>query len=98
MSETTTQKQEETPKEVIDNVFKRETTFTFGLQELAMFEQALAPFQWMTAILNNLKNQSAAQGNTVPTYKEDYILDEKGEFVLNNRGLPQLKPDFWSKK
>lgn len=95
MSET--KQQPETPKEVIDNVFKKDTVFTFGLQELAMFEQALAPFQWMTAVLNNLKNTSASQGNTLPTYKEDYLVDEKGDFVLNQKGFPQLKPEFWEK-
>lgn len=83
-------------EEVIDSLFIPGTTFTFGLQELAIMEQALAPFQWMTAIINNMKNVAASQGATVPTYKSDYLLDEQGDFILKN-GRPQLKNTFWEK-
>ena len=92
---TTTQEQE--VPEIIDHILRPDTTFVLTLGELAMMEQALAPFQWMTSILSNLKNTAASKGAAIPTYKSDYQLDKDGEFILKN-GRPQLKPDFWETK
>jgi hypothetical protein len=99
MAKTTQQEpatEQEVP-EIVDHLLKPGTTFTIGLQELAMMEQALAPFQWVSSILNNLKNTAASSGNAVPTYKSDYLLDKDGEFILKNN-RPQLRPDFWESK
>lgn len=87
----------EEPKEPVDNIFKPETTFTMSLQELAAIEQTLTPFAFAHSLIANMKNREAANGAVVSTYREDYILDKEGNFVLNERGRPQLVPDFWEK-
>jgi hypothetical protein len=85
----TEQKVEKTP---LDYVFKQDTTFQITLQEYNMFKQMLAPFEWMTSILNKMKEESAGNpDNMVPVYEEDVTKDEK-------TGQMKLKDDFWQKK
>lgn len=81
-------------KKPVQNLFLPDTVFTFTLQEVALIEQQI---QWMQAIINNAKNLAASQGATVAAFKEDYELDEKGDFKADEKGFPILKPNFFDK-
>lgn len=84
------QQQQQEQKKPIDYLFKQNTKFTLTLQEYNMFKQMLAPFEWMSSILNKMRDEAGANPeNLLPVYEEDIVIDENGK--------PQVKQTFWEK-
>jgi len=83
-------------KQVIQQLFIPTTTFPLSLRDVATLEAVLQPLVWAGTLIQNVKNQVASEGNTVATYKEDYLLNRDGSFVLKD-GQPVLKDNFWDK-
>ena len=91
------EKKEETKKKPVFTQFKPDTTFTISVREMAMLEQALEPFKWMSALLENSKNIAANNGYVVEVYEEDIEKNEDGSLKKDQNGFYVLQEDFWDK-
>lgn len=87
----------EQEKKILDQVFKPDTKIELDLQQFTLLKQALQPFIWADAVLNDARNNAAQKpGVLLPVTEDDVKKDESGKILLNNGNII-IKDEFWEK-